>query len=63
LAQKAMTEMVRIGPVMLPSDGRSVKVIRRWRATGRTLTELVSSALVAYGESAEYKKAVKEEKC
>jgi hypothetical protein len=54
-----MTEMVRIGPVMLPSDGRSVKVIRGWRDTGRTLTELVSSALVAYGESAEYKKVVK----
>jgi hypothetical protein len=46
---------------MLPSDGRSVRVIKRWRATGRTLTELVSTALVAYGESAEYKKVVKGE--
>jgi hypothetical protein len=53
--------MVRIGPVMLPSDGKSARVIRKWRDTGRTLTELVSSALVAYGESAEYKKAVKED--
>lgn len=54
--------MVRIGPVMLPSGGKSVKVIKAWRATGRTLTDLVSEALVAYGESAEYKKVVKEEK-
>ncbi|MCK9355718.1 MAG: hypothetical protein M0R22_00995 [Dehalococcoidia bacterium] len=46
---------------MLPSGGKSAKVIKDWRATGRTLTELVASALVHYGESAEYKRVVKEE--
>jgi hypothetical protein len=49
---------MRLGTLMIPNDGKAAGVVRRWRATGRTLTDLVVAALEEFEESAEYKRVV-----
>ena len=45
---------MRLGTLMIPNDGKAASVVRRWRATGRTLTDLVTAALEEFEESAEF---------
>jgi len=49
-----MGDLMRLGTLMIPNDGKAASVVRRWRATGRTLTDLVILALEEFEESAEF---------
>ncbi len=51
---------MRLGTLMIPNDGKAAGVVRRWRATGRTLTDLVTQALEEFERSPEYTAVVKE---
>jgi len=52
--------VIVIGPMNIPADSPACKVLSAWRLSGRLLKDLVNQALIAYGETDEYKKAVKE---
>lgn len=56
-----MKDLMRLGTLMIPNDGKAACVVRRWRATGRTLTDLVTRALEEFEQSEEYMAVVKEE--
>ncbi len=52
---------MRLGTLMIPSDGKAASVVRRWRATGRPLTDLVSRALEEFEQSEEFVAVTKED--
>ena len=52
--------VIVIGPMNIPADSPACEVLAAWRLSGRLLKDLVNKALIAYGETDEYKKVMKE---